>query len=93
MTEEFDKTCIKNDVCDMAICDGLECNHRYNLDKAKAEAREEFAERVKKQVLKDMNDMFTLYTYKEWTEDRFKTRQTFKELVLSGIDELLRGDK
>ena len=23
-----DETCIKSDVCDMAVCDGAECNHR-----------------------------------------------------------------
>jgi hypothetical protein len=24
----YDESCIKSDVCDMAVCDGAECSHR-----------------------------------------------------------------
>lgn len=28
MNDDYDITCIKNDVCNMAICDKLDCKHR-----------------------------------------------------------------
>lgn len=50
MNDNYDSTCIKNDVCDMAVCDFQECRHRkdsddrykklYEAEKARREAAE-----------------------------------------------------
>jgi len=38
MKSDRDATCVKSDVCDMAVCDGAECKHRFMVALAQAAA-------------------------------------------------------
>jgi hypothetical protein len=45
----YDESCIKSDVCNMAVCDGQQCKHRFSV--------KEFREYIKEQMLVNQADI------------------------------------